>query len=273
MARITSALLRLREQVTEALGYDRPWTGKARGLQAGLRGKFERLVPDEVARTLDRPWGKDLDTFVNHHLDDPIVEALLLPTADLRFFLARLAGRTRTNIVFGSPTGPGIECYRGASTLLINESGQARETVSWSRRLSISKSTGKNPYKKHLHEPRYNGREAKYNADVVPALVESAAVKNGLGYGRADRLFFFGRFASPVGQTGRGGGRSETHYLKVQLDRVARETTPRLLKSGRTSRHLQGMEIHMHGYPISEQELRDDFPIGAAAVMSLAIAT
>lgn len=268
---MTTALSKLRKQVTEAVLNDRPWVAKSRRLQAGLGRKFDRLVPEEVARALSRPWTTDPNTFVNHHLDAQVVDLLLLPTADLRFFLARLAGRTSRSIVYGAARGQGVECFRDATTFLINESDEVGATVSWSRCISISKETGLNAYPKHLYRRDYRGNEATCGADMVPRVVEFAAVRGGLGYGGGGRLFFFARFATPVGLTGRRGARTETHYLKVQLDRVQRPATTRRLKGGGTSRPLQGMEIHMHGYPISEAELRADFQVGAAQVIAAPI--
>jgi len=269
---MTTALSKLREQVIEAFTSDQPWEKKTLRLKAGLDRKFAQLVTGTVAKKLNRPWTKDAGTFVNYHIDEAVVNHLLYATADLRFFLASLAGITEKRIVFDSPAGSGVECYRDGTTLLINATGKQGETESWSRCLSISKSTGRNAYDKHLYVPNYRGGEAKYGERVLPQVVEWATVRRGVGYQAIPgRLFFYGRFALPVGHTGNAAARVETCFLKVQLDRVQRPCVQRLLKNGSKSRRLDGKEVHMHGYPISEVELRKDFPAGADLVLATKI--
>lgn len=56
--------------------------------------------------------------------------------------------------------------------------------------------------------------------------------------------------------------------LKVQLDKARRPAFSRRLKSGARKPHQDGWEVRMHGYPISEQELVQDFPAGAERVLA-----
>ncbi len=186
-----------------------------------------------MVRRLARPWTADAETFANHYLDDETVRLLLLPTADLRFFLARSVGLTARDILYASANGGGVECYRDATTLLINAEGDEGETESWSRCISVSKVTGDNAYPKHLHERNYRGQVAKYAAAIVPRNVEALVVRRGLGhFETTSRLFMYGRFDFMVGVTGKGAARSETPILKVQLDKGRRPAFSRRLKSG-----------------------------------------
>jgi hypothetical protein len=265
---VATALRKLTEQVVDAVVNDKPWRAKAHRLQQGLRRKHERLLTDDVAQRLgQRPWLFDVQTFVNNYLDDPVVEILLLPTADLRFVAAQRAGLTSHETVFASAAGHGVECYRDDTTLLINPGGQVGATESWSRRISITKVAGPNAYPKHLYRQNYKGRAAMYAANVVPRDVEAMAVKGGLGHKDGnDRVFFYARFTSVTGTVHTGAGREDTRYLKVQLDKVKRPVFNRLLKGGQRREHHQGWEVHMHGYPISLGELRLDFRAGATQV-------
>ena len=233
---MATALVKLRTQIISAFADDRAWKANAAKLQRGLRAKFDRLVPGGIALPR-RPWTVDVDTFVHHYIDDHIVDLLLLPTADLRFFLAQLAGNTSLTTVFASSGGDGVECYRDATTFLINADGAIGETVSWSRCISISKSNGANAYRKHLYEENYRGSEAKYGRGVVARNLETLVVRRGHGHfvnGR--RIHLYGRFARDVGTTGKRAARVETRLLKVQLDKVRRPTASRLLKDRHTRR-------------------------------------
>ena len=268
---MTTALVKLREQIIEAVDAGRPHLTKAERLKAAVGRKFDRLVPLGIARGMARPWMTDVTTFVNHGMHDPIVDDLLLATADLRFFLARRVDRTSHSILYDAPAGDGVECFRDATTLLLNLLGRVGTTESWSRCLSISRSGGHNAHRKHLYEASYRGDQAKYAADVLPRSVEAAAVRGGLGHFDGVRIFFYARFATAIGTTGPQEARTPTHVIKVQLDRVHRPRVMRRHKDGSTSRRADGREVHMHGYPISVGELRGDFPVGAAQVLALAL--
>lgn len=266
---MATALGKVREQIERAILADGPYVAKTQRLQRGLARKLQRLVSADVARRLARPWTRDPETFANYYLDDEAVRLLLLPTADLRFFLARLAGMTAHDVVYTSADGEGVECYRDATTFLINADGEEGETDSWSRCVSVSKLTGDNAYRKHLYAPNYKGDIAKYAAAIVPRKIEACVVRHGLGhFDGANRIFMYAAFDFVVGMTGRGPARSETSILKVQLDRARRPAFMRRLKSGARRAHQDGWEVRMHGYPISRAELREDFPVGAAQVLA-----
>lgn len=266
---MATALSKVRDQIERAILADRPYLAKTQRLQRGLARKLQRLVSTDVSRRLAHPWTRDAETFANYYLDDEAVRLLLLPTADLRFFLARLAGMTAHDVVYAAADGEGVECYRDATTFLINVDGEDGATHSWSRCVSVSKLAGDNAYRKHLHAPNYNGDVAKYAAAIVPRNIETLVVRHGVGhFDGANRLFMYAAFDFVVGMTGRRAARSETSILKVQLDKARRPAFMRRLKSGARRPHQDGWEVRMHGYPISRAELRQDFPVGVAQVLA-----
>jgi hypothetical protein len=266
---MATALRKFREQIARAVVNDRPYLAETQRLQQGLTRKVQKLVSKKVERQITPLLKADAETFANYYLDNKIVQLLLLPTADLRFFLARHFKLTMRNVLYASPDGCGVECYRDATTLLINAEGKEGATQSWSRCLSVSMIIGKNVYSKHLYERNYRGPNAKYAATVIPRNVEALVVRCGSGhFESATRLFMYGRFAFTVGQTGRYAARTETQILKVQLDRTRRPAFRRRVKSGARRPRQDGWEVRMHGYPITENELFREFPAGARQVIA-----
>jgi hypothetical protein len=269
---MTLRLKQLRARLVKARANGQRDDWAAHAFQQGLLGKVQRLLPSQIA---GRIRGNGVLTvppraFAEQFLDDVLVDHLLRPTSELRFLVAQLVGLTSREIVFSAQNGRSVECFRDASTLLINREDLGK-TQSWSRLMSISRAHGASAYPKHLHAPKYRGAEAKYHAGVDPARAEARAVMQGFGHlDTENRILFYGRFADQIGVTGRQGARMETDLLCVQLDRVPRPSVRRRLQNG-TASHLQGWEVQMHGYPVSDGELRRHFPSGAEGVRALAL--
>lgn len=243
---------------------------------AALRGRIVNLLAAKLRRAapitrsvLAQHWhpGESVDAFLDR-ADTTQFRVLLGREVDIRFLLAQQLGQTTDKILFAEPRESGVESVRFDGAILFRR--PAERVISWRGPVSISKPDG---YSKHMFQPRYRGAASLYAEGLSPRTLELAVFRCGRGYFHSNhRLFLFGSFTSPIGTVKVGGRREDSTVLKVQLDRVPRNTRTITAGFAHSAARRQGFWTKMHGYPISHDELRADFPAGAAAVLASAAA-
>ncbi|WP_346209252.1 hypothetical protein [Aeromonas salmonicida] len=187
----------------------------------------------------------------NHEL-----HALFRAQVTAEFILMDLHGKVHENRLQDTK-GRYLKDFRYAKRLVFSD---GHKVSSWSNIVSLSNRglqwSMSQPYLKHLYNAKLNKiRESMYGKNIDPVEIESLVLEKGFGkFSQVDRAYFFAKFDREVGHTpGVNGQKMPTDILKVQVDRVTRP-----LKKQGNKKHRQGFFFKMHGYPISDAELRAD---------------
>lgn len=187
----------------------------------------------------------------NHEL-----HALFRSQVTAEFLLMDLHSKVQENRLQDTK-GRYLKDFRYAKRLVFSD---GHKVSSWSNIVSLSDRglqwSMSQPYPKHLHNAKLKKiRESMYGKDIGPVEIESLVLEKGFGkFSQADRAYFFAKFDREVGHIpGVNGQKVTTDILKVQVDRVTRP-----LKKQGSKKYRQGFFFKMHGYPISDAELRDD---------------
>lgn len=212
-----------------------------------------------------RQFPEDPDELLEY-LDLPDVAAMVHAEPARRLHLAEHFRTANRETIFSRKGGSGLLCLRTKAGLLIEtEDGKVQ---SWSRPRSIT-GHGKDMLAKHLFGTKSKGASF-FDRGTLAVELESRAYTHGVGHlAGPRRLFMYARFEKNVGsvvnpEVGKAG---PTDLIKVQFDRVNR---PKYKPRGGRPRQ-QGFYLQAHGYPINREELRRDFPAGAAVVENLSL--
>ncbi|NOJ21057.1 hypothetical protein [Vibrio jasicida] len=206
-------------------------------------------------------WSKILASnesyfFSEYSTNNQELHALFRASVTAEFLLMDFHSKVQSNRLQDTK-GSYLKDFRYANRLVFSD---GYKVSSWSNIVSLSDRglqwSMSQPYPKHLYNAKLTRISASmYGKDIDPVKIESLVLEKGFGkFFQADRAYFFAKFDREVGHIPGGNGQKvPTDILKVQVDRVTRP----LRKQG-NKKYRQGFFFKMHGYPISDAELRAD---------------
>ncbi|MFM5681368.1 hypothetical protein [Aeromonas veronii] len=194
--------------------------------------------------------------FTEYNAKNIELHALFRESITAEFKLMSLHNKTHKDRL-QDENGNYLEDFRYSKRLVFSDGSKVS---SWSNIVSLSnrglKWSMSLPYTKHLYNSRLkNISESMYGENIDPVKVEDLVLEKGFGkFIQVNRAYFFAKFENDIGYVpGKNGQKIPTKILKVQVDRV-----PRPMKILGKKKHLQGFFFKMHGYPISDNELKSD---------------
>ncbi|OXX53435.1 hypothetical protein B9J80_09480 [Vibrio sp. V12_P9A6T4] len=232
-----------------------------RGLENKWKAINLRLINKGNIYLYPTDWSKTLSSnepyfFNEYSSQNQELHALLRATVIAEFLLMGIHGRTRANRLQDTK-GNYLEDFRYSKRLVFSD---GRKVSSWSNIVSLSdrglKWSISDPYPKHLYNAKLEKiTESMYGEGLDPVKIEDLVLEKGFGkFTKENRAYFFAKFDDKIGYVpGSNGQKIPTDTLKVQVDRVTRP-----LKTQGGKKHRQGFFFHMHGYPISDNELQAD---------------
>lgn len=247
-------------------------------LRAEAGGEAKRSLARSIARRIEIKLRRasaifpDLAAWTNAVPRDPAallgildldeIGPALKTEAAMRYDYAQHYGSLATQILFETSVAGPIPCFRHKDSLVFEADGHvvARSVVR-----SISKPGG---WTKHLSTSRTADASKFFHGIDVPAL-EAKVFRLGHGHlGGHRSLFMYASFDEEIGTAFYRGRRTPSRIVKVHHDRTKRSTRQVRLADDSVANRSQGYYLKAHGYPIAEQELHEDFPIGEALVLA-----
>jgi hypothetical protein len=232
----------------------------------------------KIERLNGRNTGFNIDPF--HRYDaTTIVQLLELPYPDLEIlarsdFAIENYYREKSNLfdhesIFVEESRESIPCAKFAHKIVLQSDGKNYE--SWSRLSFLTGAAGSKGTKKHIYAPK--NKFSMFLKGFGYNEAERTAIFNGSGLlENPKRLFMYARFEDEIGVSRSSKyGALKTAIIKVQVDRVLRPKRKYRSSTGKELSRSQGYQLEIHGYPICEGELEDDFPEAKNKIMKQAL--
>lgn len=233
-------------------------------IAARLRGKLSQAsgwFPSLKSWLVPLPT--DASDLVSYIAQSQELRIALKPVAEMRLAYAELLSLVQQDLIHETKSGPGIVAWRHGKSLLVRR----QRVESWANVRSASH-LGVGGTAKHLPNT-VDKKASRFLPGISVPDLEYLIFEHGRGHfdGKA-RLYMYALFQADVGLVIDRKKQERSNIVKVQFDRVARPKCERRTQDGETVWRAQGYQVQSHGYPISEAELRADFPAGADAVLA-----
>jgi hypothetical protein len=178
----------------------------------------------------------------------------------MRLRYAELYKLASKEVLWSAKDGDALLCWRSNESLLFLNGAKVH---SWSRIRSLTGGVTE----KHLPTSR-NRNASKFDPGVDIHALERAVIAGGQGYvNGARQVMMFGRFVENIGMAVSGSAQTLTAIVQVHLDLRNRPKCKRKSASGAVVHRACGKFVEVHGYPITEAELKARFPASADTVL------